>query len=345
MKAFQVVKPKEYGMVDVDVPKAGPGEVLVKIGACGICGSDLDVIEGTRPMSVTSYPCILGHEMAGEVVEIGAGVRGLEAGDKVAIDAMVTSPTCPNCRRGWVCHSVDGYEQLGFTRPGGMAEYVAAPQSCLYKIPSDLDPAKAALNEPASCAGFAISKASIQPGDNVVVVGSAAIAVFVLQIAKLFSPKNLIVIGGRDQKKLELARKLGATHTLNASKDNVVEAIMDITGGHGGDAIIECSGNARAMEQTFDYAGTKSRTVCIGVPPDLTLKVDFLKMLTNDTSFAASNGYTTDIYLWVLDLLTSGFFDTDSVITHRIPISEAERGFQILWEKKELAVKVMLVPE
>lgn len=340
MKAFLVNAPHQYALTDVPLPTAASDEALVRVGACGICGSDVDILDGSRPMEVTKYPVIIGHEFSGEIVEVGSEVTNLKPGDRVAVDTVVRCQTCRNCALGWTCHCQKEFHQLGCTKAGGMAEYVAVPQRLLYKLPEDMDLTVAALAEPASCAAHAVSKAEIRPGDAVVVIGAGPIGALSLQIARLFSPGCLIAVE-IDEYKLQLARQLGATHTVNARSDDVPATVMDITKGLGADAVIECSGNVRAIQQSFSYLGTKARTVVIGVPPEPTFEIDFLTMLLRDSVFRSSNGYTTPIWLWALKLLGSGVIDAGTIITSVLPLQEVERGFSMLRAREPGVVKVM----
>jgi L-iditol 2-dehydrogenase len=340
MKAFVVAEPFKFELADVSMPTVGSDEVLVRVGACGICGSDLDILKGTRPMEVTAYPVILGHEFSGEIVELGSGVEGLKPGDKVAIDTIVGCNSCKHCRMGWACHCLNAFHQLGCTKPGGMAEFVAVPQRLVYKLPEEMDLAEAALAEPASCAAHGVSKADIKPGDSVVIVGVGPIGALALQVASLFSPAHLICVEV-DEYRLQAARKLGATHTIRGGGKDVAQQILEITGGLGADAIIECTGNAACIQQTFSYVGTKGRIVVIGVPPQQKLEVDFLTMLLKDAVFRPSNGYTTAIWLWVLQLLCNRQIDAQTIITHRLPLNEVLHAFSILRDRQEDAMKVV----
>jgi 2-desacetyl-2-hydroxyethyl bacteriochlorophyllide A dehydrogenase len=345
MKAFIVTAPRRFGLADIPEPRPANDEILVRVAACGICGSDLDIIEGTRPMEVTAYPVVLGHEFAGEVFELGREVRGLRPGQKVAVDTIVRCQTCPHCALGWGCHCENGFNQLGCTMPGGMAEYVAVPRHQLYPLPDRLDLAEAALAEPASCAAHGVSKAEIRPGDSVAVVGAGAIGALALQIARLFSPAHLISVD-IDPRKAKLARKLGASHTVEAlSEDEVVAQIMEITQGRGVQAVIECTGSLSPIQQSFRYVATKGKIVVIGVPPQTKFEIDYLTLLLKDATFRPSNGYTTSIWLWVLQLLASGAIDTRTIITHRLGLSGIERGFAILRERVEPTLKVMASPK
>ena len=340
MKAFVVTEPHSYGLTAVPEPALGRDELLLKVGACGICGSDLDIMDGVRPMEVTRYPVILGHEFSGEVREVGPEVVGFKPGDRVAVDTVVRCDECRNCRMGWGCHCLKKFDQLGCTKPGGMAEYVAVPQRLAFRMPDGLSLAEAALAEPASCAAHGVSKANIRPGDSVVITGAGPIGSLALQIARLFSPGKLILVEV-DERKLAIAKKLGATHTINAKTEDVAARVLDITEGLGASAVIECTGALEPIQQAFSYIGTKGRIVVVGVPTQRKFEIDFIALLIRDASFTPSNGYTTQIWLWVLDLLRERVLDTQVLITHRMELESIDRGFDILRERSETAIKIM----
>lgn len=340
MKALLVEKPHQYGLVDIPIPAVGADELLLRVAACGICGSDLDLLEGTRPMQVTAYPVILGHEFSGQVEEVGSAVKGYKRGDRVAVDTIVRCESCRNCRLGWGSHCLNGFHQLGCTKAGGMAEYVAVPQRLAFKLPDDVDLAEAALAEPASCAAHGVSKAEIRPGDSVVIIGAGPIGALALQVARLFSPANLILVE-IDDFKLEVGKKLGATHTVNARTEDVTSRVMEITEGLGADAVIECTGTVEPIQRSFSYIATKGRTVVIGVPPVAKFEIDFLTMLLRDSLFRPSNGYTTQIWMWVLHLIRQHVFDAKTIITHRFPLASIAKGFHVLETRSENAIKVL----
>ena len=343
MKAFHVEAPHQFALIDVPLPQISEDEVLVRVGANGICGSDLDVLEGIRPDFCTRYPCVLGHEFAGVIAECGGAARHFRPGDKVVIDPILHCMSCRNCRKGWTCQCEQGYDQLGFTKPGGMQEYTAVPQNLVYMLPEEIDLAAAALVEPFSCAANGVQKAAIQPGNSVVIIGLGTIGAGALQIARLFSPTHLMVVEV-DERKRSAANKLGATEFINPQHEDVPSRVRELTKSRGANAVIDCSGNLTAVQQSFSYLATKGRVVMIGIPDRAEFGIPFFQMLQNDASFFASAGHSTPIWSWVLDLLGNGHFDTDSVITHRIPLTEIDRAFSLLRDRSEFAIKVTVCP-
>jgi len=343
MKAFTITEPQKCCVADVDVPEVKDDEVLLRVGACGICHSDLDLLKGTEVSDATRYPAIPGHEFTGEIVQVGSKVQRYRKNDKVVVEPMVCCRTCSSCRKGWIMHCRAGYDQLGITKPGGMAEYVAVPEGCLYKLPSRIDLVKAALIEPASCAAHGVLKAEITPGDSVVIIGAGGIGLLALEIARFFSPGKLIAIDLVEEK-LDIARKLGATDVINARTESVREQIMKITNGLGAGAVIDSSGSVEAIQESFSYIGTKAKTVVIGIPPQRRFEINFLAMIDNDSVFRAVNGYTTDVWVWVMELFGKEFIDSNTIITNKVPLAEAETGFKMFKERQHGVVKVIIIP-
>ena len=341
LKALRIEKPFDYALIETPAPEPGEGEALIRVRNCGICGSDVDIIEGVRPKEVTSYPLIMGHEFSGVIEVAPRGSTEFRAGDKVAVNTVVGCGRCESCLRGWVCHCLNGGKQLGTTLPGGMAEFVTARQDLLFKLPAQMDLAVAALAEPASCAAHGVSKARIEPGDSVAILGCGPIGALALQIARLHGPKQLILIE-IDADKLARAPGLGATHTIDARTQDVTGEVMRLTGGRGVQAIIDCTGHMPSIKQTADYIATKGRIVVIGVPPQYDLEIGFMKLLFQDASFQPSNGYTLQIWLDTLRLLREGMIDAEQIITHRLPLERAVEGLQIVQQRSQPAVKVML---
>jgi threonine dehydrogenase-like Zn-dependent dehydrogenase len=344
VKAFRVEAPNRFGLVDIPEPEIPPDGALVRVLANGICGSDLDVLEGVRPEFCTAYPCILGHEFAGEIVRVGRSVADYRPGDRVVVDPLLHCMSCRNCQMGWTCHCEKGYDQLGFTRPGGMQELVAVPHNLLHRFPQEIEPAAAALAEPLSCAANGVSKADIRPGDSVVVIGLGSIGAGALQLSRLFSPLHLILVEV-DGRKKNAALRLGATHFLDSSQEDVPEVVRRITGGRGANTAIDCSGNIKAVQSVFSCMAVKSRFVMIGIPQDPGFTIPFFSMLQNDGAFFASAGYTAPIWRWVLQLLANRYFDTTTIVTHRFPLTAVGDAFELLRSRNEFAIKITLCPQ
>src|SRR6266700_3893105 len=195
MRALLLKAPGEAILTELEKPAIGPEDVLIRSRAVGICGSDVELYRGTRPTDFYRYPIVPGHEWAGEIVAVGVQVRHLAPGDKVVSEGFLFCGTCRNCRMGLTNLCEAGYDEIGFTRTGGLAEYVAVPARLVHKLPGDASFQEAALLEPTAVVAQAFLRAAPRAAETVVVIGDGAIGLLAVQIARLFSPAALILVG------------------------------------------------------------------------------------------------------------------------------------------------------
>lgn len=260
MRAVRCVGPEDYRLEEAPVPTPGPGEVVIKVDACGVCASDVKCFVGAplfwgdahRPPYVQA-PVTAGHELIGTVVALGEGARekyGLALGDRAISEQIVPCGACRYCRTGkyWLCavHDIYGFHQA---TQGGMADYMVFPAKALnYKVPADLPIEKAALIEPLACSMHAVERAQIAFGDVAVIAGAGTLGLGMVSCARLKNPGALVVIDKLDSR-LEVARRLGADMTLNPDREDVVARVRDMTDGYGCDVYIEATGNPDAVNQ------------------------------------------------------------------------------------------------
>jgi len=262
MLAVVVHGPKDYRVEEVPVPRPGPGEVLIEVGACGICASDMKCYlgaelfwgkDGKMGGGYVEGPTVTGHEYAGRVVALGEGAaekHHVAVGDRVVAEQIVPCGECRFCRNDqyWMCqvHNIFGFKHfLG----GGMAKYNRFPANALvHKVPEGLSDGQAAYIEPMACAWHAVDRGEITPGDTVVVGGVGNIGLCMLQIAKLSQPGQLIALDTKDYR-LDLARRLGADVAINVLEADAVQQVRDLTEGYGCDVYIEASGNPAGVGQ------------------------------------------------------------------------------------------------
>ena len=209
MKGVLIRKPQDAEYTELPRPRVGSGQVLVQVAAVGVCMSDVEVYDGTRPAPYVNYPCVPGHEWCGTVVEVGAGVGHLSVGDRVAVEGHNYCGRCYFCGRGQT-NLCEAYNELGFTLPGAYAEYVAVRADLAHPFDGSLAFELAALTEPGSCAGHGMLRAAVRPGDTVAVVGPGTIGLLGVAWARALSAGRIIAIG-LDRKSEPLARRIGAT--------------------------------------------------------------------------------------------------------------------------------------
>src|SRR5574341_471512 len=279
MKAAQFKKPQVLEIIEAPLRKLATNEVLVKISACGVCGTDVHIFAGeahARP------PVILGHEFAGTVIEVGNQVRALRPGDHVAVDPNIACGGCYYCRRGQV-NFCENLRALGVDIDGGFAEFTIAPAQQCYQLPPDFPLEHGAFAEPLSCCLRGIEHAAIQPGQSVAIVGAGNVGLLMLQLARLAGAGKIFVLDPLETKRA-IAQQLGVDFVLDASHPEAVQKIAEQT--HGGcDVIIECVGKAEAAELAIALTKRGSRVVLFGLAaPEayarLYLQNAFLKELT-----------------------------------------------------------------
>jgi erythritol/L-threitol dehydrogenase len=353
MKAVVVHGPGDYRLEEVPVPTPGPGEALVRVEAVGICASDLKAYHGApkfwgdenRP-AWTESQVIPGHEFTGEVVIIddeASSKWGVGVGDRVVAEQIVPCDECRYCRRGeyWMCGPHDMY---GFKRvaPGGMAEYmVYTPTSRVHKISKDIAPQHAAFAEPLSCALHAVERALIRFEDVVVVAGCGPIGLGMIAGAAAKSPAAVVGLDLADAK-LELAKKCGATHTVNISQQDPVQFVRDLTDGYGADVYLEGSGHVNAVGQGLNLLRKLGRFVEYSV---------FGSEVTVDWSII-SDDKELDVYgahlgphCWpaAVRMLESGTLPMDEICTHQLPLDRYAEGLKLV-ESGDQSIKVTLIP-
>lgn len=241
--------------------RLGQNEVLVKVDACGVCGTDLHIVEGK---SRSTPPVVLGHEYAGIVEDCGSGAAGFQNGDHVGVDPNISCGVCFYCRRGLV-HLCTNLRALGVDIDGGMAQFSIVPVNQLYRLPSGMSPERSAFVEPVSCAIHGIDKAGIKAGDTVLILGGGTIGLVMLQLARHAGAATTIVVEPIEHK-CDIARQLGADFLLNPRVDDVHAAVMDLTG-VGADVSIECAGTPGTMRQSINLTRRGGTVEFFGVCP------------------------------------------------------------------------------
>lgn len=327
------------------VPQVGPQDVLLRVRAAGICGSDVDVIHGVRT-ALIKYPAVLGHEFSGVVVEVGGEVgHGIKAGDPVACMAMLGCGQCRSCQSGRSLVCSGQYEEIGLSLPGGMAEYVVVPARACLPVPDGVNLEEVAVTEPASCAMRGVcTRGNLRAHESVVVLGCGFIGMMALQFARLYSPRHLIAVDLVSEK-LNQALQLGATHTVNPSEEDLVSWVREITNGQMADLAVECAGAIRSVEAGINCVGISGRVViigCTGGHQKFSCEPD--QMVAREISIIGSAAYMKEDYITFLDLLRTGKVDVKPLITHRVPLQDAAEAFRLADDPKSARVKILLLP-
>ncbi len=344
MKALLLTAPSQLEFVDFATPVPADDEVLLRIRACGICGSDIHGWDGStgrrRP------PLIMGHEASGEIVAVGPRVERWRAGDRVTFDSTISCGACSYCREDHInlCENrrVVGVAPAEFRQHGAFAEFLALPPRILYPLPDALSFQHAAMVEPVSIAVHAVQRVRLAPTDTVVVIGSGMIGLFVVQALRWAGAKKIIAVDLAENR-LALARELGATDTIKSDTCDVAAEVTRLTGGRGADHAFEVVG----LSSTFNLAITTLRRggslVLVG---NLAPKIDFpLQIVVNRELTLHGSCASSGEYPLCLDLISRGIIRVEPMIAAIAPLAEGAAWFQRLSAKDGgNTMKVILTP-
>lgn len=329
VKALLLTAPSQLALVEAPVPSPAADGVLVRVRACGICGSDIHGWDGStgrrRP------PLIMGHEAAGEIAALGAKVTGWQTGDRVTFDSTIYCGECGPCCAGRVnlCENrrVLGVAPAEYRQDGAFAEYVALPARILYRLPDALTFPRAAMVEPVSIAIHAVQRVKVAPSDTAVVVGSGMIGLFVIQALRWAGARRIIALD-LEPKRLALARELGATDVIQSDKADVPAEVARLTGGAGADLAFEVVGVSPTLQLALACLRKGGSAVLVG---NLAPKTDFplQSVVTREISLFGSCSSAGE-YPLCLDLISRGIIRVDPMISAVAPLAEGVEWFQRL---------------
>lgn len=339
MKAAVFYGKHDLRIEEIPTPKPGYGEVLIRVKACGICGTDVHIFNGDEGAAKTPSGTVIGHEFAGEVVELGEGVKGILVGDRVCVDPNKLCNECYYCKSG-IGHFCENMTGIGTTVNGGFAEYCAVPQSQVYKIGETTDYAKVAMAEPVACCMHGIDMCDISCGATVMVIGGGMIGMLMLQLAKASGAGKLILLEPVTEKH-ELARKLGADLCIDPIHEDVEKVLAD-NGIHRIQTVIECVGSVKTMQQALSLAGNKSTVMLFGLTaPQDTMSIKPFEIFKKEITIKASyiNPYTQQR---AIDFIDAGKIDVQSMVYEKAPLKSLP---EILADGKRRAKgKIIIVP-
>jgi len=343
MKALVYTKPYSFEYTDFPDPMAGDDDVLIRVKACGICGSDVHGFTGKTGRRIP--PLIMGHEAAGIVEGFGKNVSGFEKGDRVCFDSTVYCNKCEACRAGRF-NRCDKRQVLGvsvpdFRRHGAFAEYVAVPSWIVSKIPDELSFVHAALLEPASIGTHAANRAPISADDTVVIIGAGTIGLFILQAARLRGAAKVIAVD-INEFRLDLAKKLGANVLINPLKSNLSKAVLQETEGKGANVTLEAVGYAKTFADAVSITRMGGYIVAVG---NLEKKAEFdlQQLIARELTFTGSYASSGE-FRECIDLVASGKINVEPLISDVLPIQEGPEAFDRLLKAEENLLKIVLEP-
>jgi L-iditol 2-dehydrogenase len=331
--ALVVRQPGEVVLEERDVPPAGPGEVLIRPGVAGLCGTDLDIVAGRIDPAYIRYPVVLGHEWSGTVAAPPApgGDGGLAVGTRVVGEGIVPCGHCARCRAGQTNLCLT-YEELGFTRDGAAAQFVVVQRSLVHPLAPGIGAEDAALAEPASVVYRGLSGAAIAPGWRALVVGDGTVALLAVRLLQLWSPAETVMLGQREGQ-AALAAEAGAARFETDSR----------AAGAGYDLVVEAAGSTDAVLSALGAARRGGTVVLLGLPPHgATAAVPVDDLVNNDLTIRGSFSYTSAAWREVVTLLNAGLLELGFLVTHRFPLTEWEVALDTLRGPVSPRGKVML---
>ena len=343
MKALLYKGPGAFAYTDVPDPLWGPHDILVRVRACGICGSDVQGATGRTGRRIP--PLIMGHEAAGIVEAVGPSVSGFAPGDRVAFDSTVYCNDCDACRQGLFnrCakRQVIGVSTPTTKRQGAFAEYVAVPYWIVVKLPDELSFLQAALLEPASIALHAANRGGITAGETAVVLGAGTIGLFVIQAARLRGAARVIACD-KSEFRLGVARRLGADTIVNPYHDSLRDVVRSETGGRGADIAFEAVGFAQTVREAVSVVKMGGRVTMIG-NLDRTVELDMQDLVAREVSLAGSYASSGE-FGECMESFASGRIVTTPLISDVMKLSDGARAFERLLAGNEDLLKIILEP-
>ncbi|MCS7242875.1 zinc-binding dehydrogenase [Candidatus Caldatribacterium sp.] len=355
MKAWVFYEPENMRLEEVPTPSVADDEVLVRVRACGICGSDVAYYWGFSPLETPTGkgPLILGHEFSGEVVQVGKipAERGLfSVGDRVTVNPVQYCNACEVCYRGFV-NLCENKKVLGVSTHGAFAEYVVSHYTHVYKLPQNVSFQAGAFVEPLANAVYGVKNLQVGLGDTVVVFGPGAIGLSVVSLVKRSGAGKVFLVGTQDFR-LQVGREMGADELINIREvsspyytSNVVERVAQLTEGRMADRVIVVTGSKEAMQLALEVSGRRSNIVYFGLPGGKdVIEVPALSSIFWDKNIRFS---WLAPFTWAeaIQSIARGLIDVERLITHTFPLEELMEGLRIAREKKGNPLKVMIVAE
>ena len=325
MKALVLEGPHQMALKEVPVREPSDEEVLIRVHACGVCGTDRHLYAGGKGAYENPYPLILGHEFAGEIVRVGRKVRRLSVGDHVAVDPNLYCGNCPACLSGNV-HFCENMTGIGTTVDGGFAEYCTVNERAAYKVSNELPYEYAAMMEPLSCCMHGIDRSNIKPGSIVAIVGFGPIGQMMYQLAVKAGAAGIVVVD-HGEAKLEKAREFGALLAVNSAAEDVRAVIQN--SGLKISTVIECVGKADTMELAISIASNQATVMLFGLTePGAEIRVKAYEDLFQKELVLTGSFVNPLVAERVLNLITYGGLDLEKIISDRVSLQNGVEVFE-----------------
>ncbi len=341
MRTVELAAARRMELCDRPMPNdPGPGEVLVRLRAVGLCGSDLHWYQDGRVgHNPAIFPMVLGHEPVGEVVHVGKDVTTHRVGDRVAIEPTIVCGQCEFCRSGRPNNCIRGVFMGGPHHPGFFRDYAVVPARNAERFPSEFTFLQATLIEPVAVVVHVMELATLRHGDSVLVLGAGPIGVLTALVAKT-SGAGHVFIADRVPHRLRIARQMGIDTCLDTRSDNVLDAVMQATGGRGADVVFDAAGHPETIQMGLSAARHSGQFVLIGIPSDLVLNVDLHTAMNKELTIQTvkrSNHKGHE----AMELIAEGRIP-DLLITHVLPIEQTPEAFELVSNYRDGVGKLII---
>ncbi len=327
-------------IVEKEEPKAGKDEVKILVKYAGICGSDLHTYEGKYRVKV---PVTLGHEFAGEVVEVGENVTDIHVGERVTSET--TFYICGECK---YCKSKNynlckDRKGLGTQQDGAFTKYIIANKNSIHKLPENVDYLSASITEALACAHHAVAKSSIKKNDVVVVLGPGPIGLLVAQIAKTFDTKVIITGLAKDKSRLDKAKELGIDVAVDIQNQDIKQIVDELSDGYGADIVFECTGAPPSVNLGLDILTKQGEYVQVGIFPTAEILTDFEKIIQKEIKIMGCRSQKPSDWEPSLQLMNQNLVNAKALVSHQFNITEWDKAYGTI--KTGDAIKVVLTVE
>ena len=346
MKAIVLEGPDDWSMQEIDSPEVDAVEnVLCRVEAASICGTDPKIFGGYTPGWPPEYPFIPGHEWSGTVVDVHESVEGIDVGDRVFAETHSGCGSCEMCRKGRynLCDNYGdfdtGHRQIGHTMDGAFAEYVTVPADTVYTFSDDISWQEGALLDVNAIALQCSVRGNIEPGQNVAVLGTGTVGLLCLQHAVAMGAGQVIAIGSPSRN--DLALELGADHVISYKDDNVVEQVRDLTDGVGVDVTLEAAGAEIGFQQAIDFTRKGGIISLDGIPNEEFQEIPVGTLVKQEIDFRGARAHANKAKASAR-MVENGQTDVDALITHEFDFEDFEEAFETFTERKDGAIKVAL---
>jgi 2-desacetyl-2-hydroxyethyl bacteriochlorophyllide A dehydrogenase len=336
MKAAVLYGPHDLRLIEIPIPVLNDEEnVLIQVRAIGICGSDVHAYHGK--LATVSFPRIIGHEVVGEVVEVGNAVTKVRVGDHVVMDPVVSCGECPACKAGRhnVCRDV---KCMGVACEGGAAEYIVLPQKNVFSMPNSLSWRDAVVAEPYTIGAQVVSQGRVKAGDKMLVMGAGPIGLVILQAAKRLGAQ--VLVADLSAARLELAKKMQADVVIEPTKQDLAQAISEFTNGYGVDVAVDAVGAPSLFEQVIDLTAPAGRIVVIGFNP-IPAQISELQITRKELEIRGSRmnaGKFPEVIQWI----SAGEVETNLLVSHEFLFADINQAFALLDKEPDKTCKVIV---